>query len=218
MNAYELMREVRPGVFRKTGVFACGKCNRLTLGADVRYGGELRNTQAAAEACCKPPICKHCEKPVLAPTSSHTLTHEQCDRNEMERHRMERLERAQLVSYVDPEMLYVEGCSRNDGFFESMAELMDHFHDQDEEERPEFAYLCTVSNESLDVGTIIENLCSDGYEDMADMMDTAELKAAVDAFNVKNANALKVYHGDYKRKVRVPWGETPSDSKADDDE
>jgi hypothetical protein len=123
-------------------------------------------------------------------------------------------------------MIFSEEVSGyRDGWFDSPDELLDYLEDEEECNKPEFAFLGRKCVNQLNMDRAIERMTEDTYED-AELHITPEdmgkLSEAVDAFNAKYA--LTYFEHDYKRKVRIvhqvaaaPMAE-PDDCKAKPDE
>lgn len=195
MNAFELFNEKG----QPTNIWACGKCRSLTLG----HG--LINTREAAEKCCEPDKCRHCGKDIEHNKPFRVLAHEECERADRRRKEVERLEKAEEVTSGYDSWLYSDDVTGyRDGFWTDMGELLDHLEDEEDIERPEFVFCCHEISHLIDLGHVLENLCEEGYDEMADRLETKELEKAIEAFHELNKDALRSYQPDYKRKVRVP--------------
>jgi len=208
MHAFELYNERH----EPTGIWCCGKCRRLTLSPLWTIGNdsEPKSTREAAELCCTTPKCKTCGSE-FDPSHSQRV---ECGKCEAERRTLERARAvAGRISKADDATgnydgpLYMEDSGGGDwgeGFFSSMEALLDYleYHDGD---RPQWVFACTPQDCKLDIDDMVEQLTSDGYEDMADNIHIpASLREAVEEFNRVNETALRLWNTDYKRKIRVP--------------
>lgn len=182
MNGYEL---ISPKTGKPCGVFVCGVCNLVTH-ADL------------VEKCCKP--CE-CGKPSR---NRFECRCSDCANIAYQERRAKQLEEAELVEW-DGSMIFSEEVSGyRDGWFESPGDLLDYLADEEEENKPEFAFLGRKCVNELDISRAVEQMTEDTYEDaelhIADA-DWKALLAAVDTFNAKYA--VTYYEHDYKRKVRI---------------
>lgn len=190
MQAKELF--VKDG--QSAGVWFCSECKIV------------KRTEAEAEKCCTPRECQSCGIP-LAKERRAYLVCERCWDCERAKKHHERLDKAQEVDPSESVMFMVEEFScHDDGWFHGLDEIIDYGFDEDPDCRPEFAFCSKAEQRSIDLGDILERVCEDGYEDMGEnLFDTKELQEAIDRFNERNKECLKVYNVDYTRKVRIPW-------------
>ena len=206
---------------KSTGVWCCGKCHKLrVLTLNVQHRDEPLNTQEGAEACCRPKVCPACQKKITDNVFRSTGMCSDCDSEHYRKLRAERLrkqiENATLVQPADYDgPVYCEEGpngdygdhyhSDYDHLVESIVDADDYYDEEgkfDPERIPEFAFCCTAEIKQLDLGRAIENLCEDSYEGMDERLDIPEsLTAAVQEFNDKNANTLRCYNEDPKRKL-----------------
>lgn len=200
MNAFELYNEKG----KPCGIWCCGKCRKLVLSPTWRQAE--KSTQEEAERCCRPPVCDTCHKEFKPQYSNQVHECDECERSRLATERdarlFKRIESAEDVTGNYDGPVYVEGSNGGDmgeGYFSSIECVYD-----DEDGADGWAFACTSRIEKLDIDHCIENLCSDGYEDMQDrLMIPQSLKDAVDEFNRLNETALTVWEADYKRKVRI---------------
>lgn len=179
-----------------TNVFACGVCNIVKANEQI------------AEACCVPVDCVYCGKPIDDRKKHHYQKyHSECWSGYHRQREMERLEEAELVEY-EGGMLYADHLpGGRDGYFDDMESILDSIGDAEEEgddHLVRFAFCTTPNQHGVDLGRVLEDACSDGYEDMEESLDGVdELGKAIDAFNELNKAAMLTYHVDCKRKVEV---------------
>lgn len=182
MNSYEL---ISPKTKKPCGVWVCGECNLVT-------------SKEFVEKCCKP--CE-CGKPSR---NRFECKCSDCVDAEYRERRAKQLEKAELVDW-DGSMIFSEEVSGyRDGWFDSPEDLLDYLADEDESNKPEFAFLGRRCVNELDLYRAIERMSEDTYEDAevcATREDMSRLEEAVNAFNAKYA--VTYYEHDYKRKVRV---------------
>ncbi len=210
MDAFELFNESQ----KPTGIWCCGKCRKLVLSPWWTINNKTeKSTREAAEACCRSPVCKTCQQEYTPPCVSSLNECQKCSNERFQKESWERyqkrLETAEDVTATYDGPVYAEhrdDGDMNDGFFSEMEILLDCVEDGEEEDGglPEWVFACRPRIENMDLGTILENLCSDGYEDMEDHLEIPDsLSKAIDEFNAINEAALTVYDVDYKRKIRV---------------
>lgn len=152
--------------------------------------------QNGAGRCC---ACSYCGEK----TKPNEFHHSECYRKHYEALQAERLEKATKLESWNG-WVYFEGLGHNEGFFESLGELIKVAANEDCE-LPDFVFVCHENPFSgVDIDDAIENATCDMYEDAADdLKGIKELRAAVKEFNEKNASLMS-YSIDYKRAVRVP--------------
>lgn len=208
MNAFELYDENH----KPTGIFACGKCRKLTLNPRWHETGQPKSTREEAEKCCRPPVCNTCHKEFKPRYSNQVHECSDCERTRLNIERsarlLKRLETAEDVTGTYDGPIYIEGSNGGDmgeGFY-SLADYAVEYFDEEDETDGSFgwAFACKSRAEKLDINDCIENLCSDGYEDMEYHLTIPQsLNDAIDEFNRVNEQALTIYETDYKRKVRL---------------
>lgn len=187
MNAYFLC--LPDGI--QTSYSACGICGKLALSKEV------------SEKCC---TCLECGKPLSSEDRKVTacLYHRPCERERNAKIDRYRLEKAEILDdYSGP--VYFEGLtgSYGDGYFEDVDELAETLNDESDLEYPEFAHTCVKNGIYLDIGSVLENLTSDMFEDaMESLSGVDELNAAVAAFNKANSD-FSSWEVDYKHKVAL---------------
>ena len=183
-------------------VWACGECNYIS------------NDQAHAEKCCSLSTCRFCGE-LTEKKYQHGgyHYHDACWRSHRAKEAMERLEKAEKLEAWDDWVSADHGP--NDGFFENLAAYVDWLVDEieDPNDWPDWVHVANSRPGCvLDIGSILESACDDGYEDMdEDLSGTKELQAAIDAFNKANEGVV-VYDTDFKRAVRVPRPEATPDA------
>jgi hypothetical protein len=102
-------------------------------------------------------------------------------------------------------MIFSEEVSGyRDGWFDSPDDLLDYLADEEEDNKPEFAFVGRKCVRELDLYRAIEQMTEDTYEDAevcATLEDMTRLGEVVAMFNAKYA--VTYYEHDYKRKVRI---------------
>jgi len=218
MNAFQLHNDKG----KPTGIWCCGECRKLVLSPLWTANRDNpKSTKEAADICCDPNgrmYCFTCKAICMGVQHGECkLCRDKADAKRREERAIsdrKRLENAQDVtdSYDGP--VYIDGYSGDwgEGFFSSVEAVHDYLDHLEIVDLPEFAFCCESRIERLDLDFVIENLCSDGYEDMENRLTIPEsLKAAVAEFNELNRDDLTVWNTDYKRKVRL----TPAIAAAD---
>lgn len=203
MNAFELYNEKGEA----TGVWCCGECRKLVLSPAWRPESDNpKSTREAAEQCCQTPRCVVCGE---EKRKDYNVECDSCRNKRWHKEREDRRLR-QLASATDvtdeydgPVHYESGGGDMGDGFYSSAEYLADCLYD-DACDDDVWAFACKSRVEQLNLDRAIEDLCSDGYEDMADRLNVPDsLQKAVDEFNALNAEALTIYEPDSKRKVRI---------------
>jgi hypothetical protein len=193
MNGYEL---ISPKTGKGCGVWGCGVCNLVT-------------PKDMVERCCKP--CE-CGKPSRNRFEAKCAD---CFSIDYDLRRAKQLEEAELVEW-EGEMIFSEvvGGSR-DGWFDSPDDMADYLADEEEINKPEFAFVGKKCFRGLDLDRALERMTEDTYEDCEleiSKEDMAVLTDAVDAFNSKYL--VTYYEHEYKRKVRIFY-EVAADEEAE---
>lgn len=204
MDAYQLFTEAGTA----TRVWVCGKCHHLRGGSAERADG-----REEAESCCRPKCCPDCGAE-LPPLRSGWIRCSSCQGKRDQAQTLARQAAAETVADWDG-WVYWDGHGTNDGFFESLDELLDwHADEVDDHEDaaplPEFVFCCrTIPFRKVDVGDIKERCVEDSFDGAeAQLQGLTELAAALEAFNAANV-LLVSYEPDWKRVVRVPLEVTP---------
>lgn len=185
MNAYEL---ISPKTNKPCGVFLCGVCSAPFKTVHLDF----------AEKCCKP--CE-CGKPSR---NRFECKCSDCVNADCAKRRAKQLDEAELVEW-DGSMIFTEDVDGSqDGWFSSPDDLADYIADEEESNKPEFAFLGRKCVKELDIARAVEHMTEDTFEDAELHIsddDWKALLATVDAFNAKYA--VTYYEHDYKRKVRI---------------
>lgn len=168
-------------------LWKCGVCGR-------HYQDE-----AITDTCCK---CDECGE-VVEFTGAFQSRHRECESKRHSRRCAERLAAAEEVPYEGGFVYSDEVSGYHDGYFCEMDDLLEYC-ECEEVDLPEFVFACTPTKHAMDLESILEDVCSDGPEDMADQFDIPdELEQGIRLFNAQNATALTTYYEDHERKYRV---------------
>ena len=199
-----------------TGFWICGKCRKVTLNSLWSSSGKddiPKNTQEAAEQCCRLPVCVTCHEEFETQIFGGPQCGKCRDVEWAEKTRViheKQLAAAEDVTSTHDGWLYADGYGSDDGFFPDMESLLDYLADEMETEpvnRPEWVFACREEIRKLDLRQAVEDqlesICEDGYEDMECSL-SPELLAACERWNEENKQTLTVYHSDDTKKVRVP--------------
>lgn len=215
MDAFELYNETGKPI----GIWACGKCRRLTL----QYTGDSSrlNTKESAEACCRPRLCE-CGQVAGEYSSNNECDY--CRKKRWQKEQGEKLSRriaaAEDVTDTYTGPVYCEGFDVGgwgDGYYADISDLLDAIGGEAEVNPPQWAFACTPDVRTIDARDIIEQICDDGYEGMIDFLSPSqELIAACKKFNEDNEQYMTVWHADYERKIQIPTN-TPG-GQGDSDE
>ena len=189
MSALELFHQDG----KPAGIFYCSECRIVHL------------TKVQADRCHGQITCQ-CGRIV---TERYYENCEECRRAENRRKEAERLEKAEIVSGYDG-WIYTDAVNgTQDGFFESVSDLVEWCEENDGEDGeaiaiPEFAYCCNDKPpQRVDIDDVLEQMFTDSFEDAQDhAVETEPLRVALDTFWRANMHIVS-YCPDYKRKVRV---------------
>lgn len=192
MNAYFLHKPDG----EKTEYSVCAVCGQLARG-ETNFD--------ISERCC---TCLECGLPLGQERLCRSLYHDACHKSMRSRSERQRFDKAQLVAdYEGP--VYLEGFgsgSYGDGYFVTVDELAEHLDNclEESDTRPRFAFCCESTTPCLDLGSVLESLTEEMFEDAIDHLHGVDdLQAAVDAFNDANGGVLS-WGADYSRKVEIP--------------
>lgn len=172
-------------------VWACGECRMLTIG---------HHKKEDALNHCKIQRCKDCKTEIKVEYKC-----EQC-------FDCASLERRRKIVYKDVE--YVKGplCELDgDRYFSDMDDLLDHYANEDPDERPEYFHPCDENTWSgLHAGNTIadalENASQDLFEDAADQMsETVEIEKAIDEWNKKQN--IKYWTARQDERIKIDYSE-----------
>lgn len=188
MTSFQLHKESGEPV----NVWVCGECGKVGWNKD------------AAERCCAPHTCKTCgkEEPMSECRECSDARYAQKER--------ERFEKAEKVTTWDGWVFCDEGFGYQDGYFESVEDLLDYLSDQnaDFEEpllTPEYCWTCEPRQfVAVDAEDIYERIENDeaAYEEFerGSLNGTDELEAALRAFEKANESIVS-YHPDYSKAL-----------------
>lgn len=200
MNAYELFH--KDG--RTAGAFYCSKCR------------VIHPSNEAAEQCCAPYKCQYCGKETER--NYHTCC-DACRAIKDDERELERFTKSEKLTEWDGPV-YSEGLGYRDGFFESVADMIEELGDAADEndEVTPVTYVWTCRKipfaiASLD--TITERITEEGYEDFDpdDLNGLKELEDAIDKFNKVNNDIVK-HEPDFNVSVLVGLKSETSTSSA----
>ena len=100
--------------------------------------------------------------------------------------------------------IYCEGMDHNDGFFDSVSDLLEFCEDEGISP-PKYAWTCSSrSFVTIDLDDILQRIEEDGFEDYeaSDAKGLAELKLAIEAFNLANESTV-IYEPNYSTAVII---------------
>jgi hypothetical protein len=161
----------------KEKAYRCSVCSQVYM------------DKSFADKCCAPKYCEQCGKEL--PYRSYYIRCETC----ITKNRFDKAEK--LTEWNG--WIYKDGYGDNDGYFESVDELIEWVEDQDEEDEivmPDWVFLCEEHNHTVDIDSAIEQALEEAYEDAEfDYLD--ELYAFMKQWNDKQN--LKSYSPDYKK-------------------
>jgi hypothetical protein len=163
------------------GIYYCGKCRHVA------------RTQAEAEQCCKPRVCACGKK-----TEGYwTVCHDCREKAERAKEAKRFADAEKLTAWDGP--VFAEGIGPQDGFFETVDDLTEHCEDNGMS-LPPYVWPCDkVPFAVVDFDDIVEAAAYEDF-DAGDLSGTAELKAAIEAFNEAN-KALCLWEPNYKKAL-----------------
>ena len=157
--------------------YQCGVCKKAYFDKDI------------AEKCCVPRLCEDCGKEI----ESYRIVCEPCyEKRQFDK--AEKLTYAQWDGWVQR-----DGYGYNEGYFESVDDLLQHCEDEDIEP-PDWVFCCESREHKLNADDILDNMLSDAHEDARDcIVDEEELCRFVKEWNAKQTVAT--YYPDYSKVV-----------------
>lgn len=160
----------------------CGECDYI------------KNSKQFAYDCCRQFVCEKCDKDTYQYQSLCSSCRDKAN--------MDAREEIPSEGFEGP--VYCEGSDR---WFESYDEAIEHFQDlvgDEESYIPEFVLPAEkVRVPNIDAEDILENFCSDLFEDAQDHLNgTEELEAAIKKFNEAN-NTVFQWEQIPKKKIRL---------------
>lgn len=166
--------------------------------------GRLHVERILADYCCAND--RRCERCGVLTGSPQQHMCPACYRQHWAEVEADRVANAELVEY-DGGYLYVADLGSNNGYFETMEDLLDCLAGEAADDWPEFAILCRHERPSLCAGDVINSLEeSMGWEESPVWRGEKELAAAIDAFIAANQDNV-TYEPDYRRKCRIQAAE-----------
>ena len=181
MNATELFH--KDG--RTAGVFYCEKCRRV------------KRTETEANKCCQPYTCSTCGKECR----QYWTICDACNEAKTEAVEVERFEKAEKVAEWSG-WVYSDGLGFNNGYFDSVEELVNHCEDE-AIDLPPYAWTCReMQFVSFDLGSITERFADEAHEnwDPDQLKGTVEFEVAIETFITANKDQVS-YSPDYKKAV-----------------
>jgi hypothetical protein len=182
MNATELFKKDGSA----SGVWHCGKCRIV------------HQSHPQADKCCAPVRCTVCGEECMAQGWASCSS---CQEKARDAAETVRFRAAEKVPKWDG-WVFLEGVGRMDGYFESVKDLLAHFHD-DEMEPPHYAWTCDpVHFVRATLDDITNRICEDAYEDFdaEELRGLVELHLAIVAFNKLNKDKVS-YSPNYTKAV-----------------
>lgn len=145
----------------KVVAHACGKCRIVA------------RSEADARACCAPKLCQ-----CGATLERYRTSCETCRRDDRDRRELERINKAQKVSWRDyTGPVYLNGSGGNDGFHGDLDEFLESWMDE-HETPPPFVWACDVEKFSMDATEIVsrELESQECYEDAFDRVGQRDIE------------------------------------------
>lgn len=201
-EAFELLKEQQ--AYIPTGIWICGKCNRLT------WSFKHDEWFQVANKCCEPMRCENCN--AVIDTRTGRPVPQLCDPCRAKYYKEKERKQMAAAEKIDDwdGWVYCEGFGDSEGFFPDLGEMRDWFDDnlfEIEGDFPEYVYICDEIpfTSKLDICDIIENIACDSYEDVEEHIDgTKELEQAIKDFEKRNESVVS-FQPNYKKAVKVPF-------------
>lgn len=179
----------------KENEILCPKCKGLRFYYIVENDiGYIENCRVCHTG--KLYICEHCKETNKTNCCNCNAVREIRTKKAMDAHyeKAEKLTSEQYDGWV-----YAEGYGYQEGYFESVDDLIDHCEGE-EIPVPDWVYCCKDVRHKIDVDSAIEYMLDDAFEDARDyLVDEEELYDFVDKWNAKQK--VKSYYPDCKRVV-----------------
>lgn len=146
MEAIYLVKKDNPA---EVVAYACGKCGTVT-----------GTVESVATDHCAPKMCTKCGK--VREYSSYLLCNE-CRAMKDAEAEAERFDRAEKVTDWDGPV-YDPNCGGcQDGYFQSVDDLLDHYAD-DDAGPPAYVWATTMTHPSLDADSLMDQALDDTYD------------------------------------------------------
>jgi len=178
----------------KTTVWQCAKCHAYYL---VEHIAESCCTKKAEWPAKPPRLCK-CGAEI---EYSNELHCQACKE-------LSRFGRAEKLDGYDG-WINADGYGYNEGYFESVAELLEHCEDEGVAP-PAYAYACDkIQWPGIDIDAVLENEFKEYHEDATDsLVAYQELRSFIAEWNKKQD--LVSYYPNWKKVVLIKSEEAPS--------
>lgn len=168
----------------ETSAYQCGECKKVYL--DRRM----------AEQCCLHKYCEDCGCEL--PSRWYKFVCKSCDLKRLY-DKAEKLTPDQWDDWVQR-----DGYGYNDGFFESVDDLLEYCKDTGSEP-PDWVFCCKGIRHQLDADQILDNMLDDAYDDAPDqIVDEDSLRDFIKAWNAKQI--VSTYYPDYTKVVVLKTG------------
>ena len=173
----------------EVSIWACGKC------------GYVRNGEENAKNCC---TCSTCGKELKHGAFGDC---DDCRRRKWAEREAERIDKAEKLETWDGWVFYDGAANGNDGYFESLDDLIDWLEGEGikPENWPEYVFCCkVVPFPAVDLDDIVDRIMDElpeGYE-REHLVGLDLLEEAINDFNESNKHLIS-YKPDYTKVVRV---------------
>lgn len=134
------------------------------------------------------------------------------DRLEAKRKEQEEWDKAEELPsncLSDYEYFFSDSYGYDNGYFSDWDEFFDYWHDncEDIEERPEYVWVTTKVDMSMDAQYIVDNATEDLYEDAIEDISTEKIRQLQDFLDgwCKTCGVGATYYESHKYKVKIPW-------------
>lgn len=176
---------------KTAGIHYCTKCRRVAM------------TKELAESCCKPNKCQMCGND----SEGHWLVCEPCRKAKEVAKEAELFEKAEKVTEYAG-FVFAESIGFNDGYFETVDELLGYLYDEETEAENWPEYCWATEGSPPDIYTI-EDIIEHALEEMHEGFNgdqftgCEQLSRALKKFAKQNSGLL-TYTPNYKVAVLLP--------------
>ena len=168
--------------------WACGEC------------GQVRLTPEAARQCCAVLGCAGCEAPIQQGERYYTLCRSCRGKADAEKEaaKVETAEKVDPATYTGP--VHVD----DEEYYETLEDLLDRYAMDPPDERPAYAWPCTVWGLAIDADHVIESALQDHYDEADECIgddDRAALQVLLDDWARDHGADVKTWEPESKRVI-----------------
>lgn len=188
--------------------FACSECKLFS--SILTYGGDIEGTRTQVTRCCNA-VCEWegCTQTRRRKSCSiYCDKHREESRKKDERDAFEKAKKLLPDDYDGECVREKDGRFGNDGFFDSIEELMETYEDAGVEP-PSYCWATTSDRFQLNADSILESALEQHFEDAWEQVEAEdELKEFIKTWNEKQM--IVTYWEDRSRAIMLPVKEEAS--------